>query len=625
MPRARSIALFAAASVAAGALFGACGTPSSGEDSSPVDAGADTGVVSVEGGTDADATPPLELPGCIEGKAVSAYPTEAKQIAVDGILPDLTLTGVESDGVTPKSYSLHDYYDPCASPARLLVFRVSAGWCGTCRWSVAHTTRIKDIDVGKRLELIDLLVSNDDNDGIQLADLATWRARMDRTEGLAIDPTFFLRNVSPLTPLLPLVVVVDVRTMKVRFVEQNPDPAYLEGRLRRTLQSLDGVAQDPFPKSILHDDLFSEDEWGLLSEIKVPGAPPSDPSNEVADSAAAAAFGKTLFSDKLLSPSGTVACSTCHDPLKQFSDGLQTSVAAQTGDRNAPQIALAAHSRWQFWDGRADSLWAQALGPFENEKEYASSRLYVAHQIVDRYSETYASIFAKYPLPDLSLLPAAGKPGDAAYDALTPTQRADVTRVYVNVGKSIAAFERTLRVQKNPIDDYIAGDMNALTNLQKHGLKTFARVGCLQCHYGPTLTDDAFHNVRFPTGRTDGMPDRGRIDGIPQLLAGEFLGTGVYSDSPTTARTFSGLVAGERSLGSFKTPSLRGIVGSAPFGHGGTVPTLAGVADHYRTAGLPPEDGRAVGEKEAWIGPFDTHARDQLVFVLDLFTGNVAP
>src|SRR6185503_10236923 len=108
------------------------------------------------------------------------------------------------------------------------------------------------------------------------------------------------------------------------------------------------------------------------------------------------------------------------------------------GNRNSPAIALSAHSRWQFWDGRADTLWMQALGPFEDAKEFGGSRLFVAQQIVKRYSTQYDEVFGtKYPLPDLTTFPQDGKPGDAAYDALSPAEQDDVTRVFVNVGKAI--------------------------------------------------------------------------------------------------------------------------------------------------------------------------------------------
>jgi len=607
----RTPSLFILLAALVPALFAACSSADSGSASPPL---------TDDAATTADASPSSSpLPGCVDGKAASPYPADATTIEILRPLKDTSFVGVESDGVTPKTYALRDLYDPCSPQSKILLIRVSAAWCGTCRWSVAHTKRLKDLDIGSRIFVLDLLIANEDNNGVATEDLASWRKRIDTTDGLAIDPLFSLQKASVTAPLLPLVVAVDVRTMNVVLVEPNPDPDYLEGRLRRQLEALDGLPLSPYPKSALHDELFTPDQWGLLEETTLPGAPPPDPTNEVADSAMAAAFGKQLFFDKGLSPTATVACSTCHDPTKQFGDNLPQGVGVSTGDRNTPDIALAAHARWQFWDGRADSLWAQALGPFENDKEFASSRLYVAHQIVDRYSAAYTSIFSKYPLPDLSALPASGKPGDATYDALPPDTKADITRIYVNVGKSIAAFERTLRVEKNAVDDYIAGNASALNQDEKEALQIFAKVGCLQCHYGPRLTDDAFHNIQFPTGRHDLAADRGRVDGISQLLASEFLGSGIYSDAPNAARSFAGLVAQPSALGAFKTPTLRGISTSAPYGHGGTFATLRDVTKHYGAPGLPPGDLRSAGAIEPWVGHFDTHAEEHLVHILNAF------
>lgn len=121
-----------------------------------------------------------------------------------------------------------------------------------------------------------------------------------------------------------------------------------------------------------------------------------------------------------------------------------------------------------------------------------------------------------------------------------------VTEIFVNVAKSIAAFERTLRVKPNRFDAYVGGDLNALTKEEKTGLAAFFGTGCVQCHWGPRLTDDAFHPDRYPTGRQDGKADRGRIDGVAKLLASEF------------AQPHPNLKAHDRQLGSFKTTSLRG-------------------------------------------------------------------
>jgi cytochrome c peroxidase len=100
----------------------------------------------------------------------------------------------------------------------------------------------------------------------------------------------------------------------------------------------------------------------------------------------------------------------------------------------------------------------------------------------------------------------------------------------------------------------LGGVASAVTPAQKDGMRAFFEAGCAQCHWGNRMTDDAFHNLRFPTGRDGLAPDRGRIDGIAKHDASEFRADGRWSDSK-----ISRLVATNPGmLGSFKTPALRG-------------------------------------------------------------------
>jgi cytochrome c peroxidase len=326
-----------------------------------------------------------------------------------------------------------------------------------------------------------------------------------------------------------------------------------------------------------------------------------------------------------MSPSGTVACSTCHDATKHFTDGLPQAVGVAPGNRNSPSILLASHQPWQFWDGRADTLWMQAVGPFENDLEFASSRLFVVHGLYDRYQADYQAIFgALPPMSDTTRFPPAGKPGDASWTAMATADQDAVTHAYVNVGKSIEAYERTLVVKPNALDSYASGTMTALTDAQKDALRAFFVVGCAQCHWGPRLTDDAFHVTRFPTGRTDGTADRGRIDGIPQLLQSPFNAAGSFSDDPAAAH-ITGLTADPSTLGAFKTAPLRGVADTAPYGHGGTLATLLDVANNYGVAGLDPSDPRAVGPSEPWLPLFDQPTRDALPTFLEILHADVGP
>lgn len=140
-------------------------------------------------------------------------------------------------------------------------------------------------------------------------------------------------------------------------------------------------------------------ERNLLRDYAI-GAPPPDPTNAVADSPAAAGLGQQFFFDTRFSgplvigsngsngatgpagASGTVGCVSCHNPAQGGADvrsrPANTSLGASWTGRNAPSVYNAAYAPWQFWDGRRDSLWSQALGPVESAGEHNFSRLQVA-------------------------------------------------------------------------------------------------------------------------------------------------------------------------------------------------------------------------------------------------------
>lgn len=573
-----------------------------------------------------DATTPREGL-CADGKPTADWPPGPYAIADRAVLPpDLTWDGPA--GVV----RVKDYFEPCATRSRLLVVRSSAAWCGPCIWHATHTTRLfGDARFADRLRLIDLVIADEDNMPATIPSATRFRARIDVPGGLdarlGIDVKYMMSTVLPEKSPLPEYVLVDSRTMKVRSVLANPDPDSLAGAFAVELASLDGQPTPTIPPPKLHDNLLTDDQWDLLQDMKVPAAPPADPTNEYADVPAAAALGQKLFADTGLSPSGTVACVTCHDPNNSFGDGIPQSIGVAKVDRNSPTIALASHARWQFWDGRADTLWMQALGPPENSKEIASSRLFIAQQIAARYAAEYDAVFgAKYPLPDLTGLPASGKPGDAAYDALPQAKRDEITRVYVNVGKSIAAFERTFRVLGNDIDAYAAGDTTALASAQRRrGFQAFFKVGCAQCHWGPRLSDDAFHNVGFPTGRQDGTADRGRADVLLGLASAEFVASSRWSDAPQAAKPLVFTSVPPSMVGAFKTPTLRGVTSSAPYGHGGAFKLLSDVSKHYGERAQQVAATQKAGAVEEWVPLFDKGLQTDLGVVLDELTAQRAP
>ncbi len=570
----------------------------------------------------ADATlPDAAKPSlCIDGKP-APYPTLTK-VDLFGTVPplDLPLLG-------GGKYSLSSRFEPCAPRSKILLIRQTAAFCGTCLWSQKHTAEVVPKELADRVELVDFVISDKNNVLVRTSeDLARMETELGGHAPLvAADPAYTMQSVGLGDRRLPFYVLVDSRTMLIRRFLPDPEPESLSSMLRREVAVLDGKTPPPLEDIAYQDGIFPRQHWDMLNDMTLPGKPPPDPTNAVADLPAAATLGKELFFDTQLSPTGTVSCATCHAPERGFADGRPHGVGVAEGDRNTPSILYASHARFQFWDGRADTLWLQAVGPLENPLEFGSSRLFVAHRVFAFYKDRYEAIFPTSPLPplgDTTRFPARGKPGDPAWDGMKPEDQAAVNQVFVRVAKLIEAFERTVAAKPNVLDRYIAGDRSALTPIEKQGMHIFFSAGCAQCHYGPRLTDDAFHNIRFPTGRRDGKPDLGASVGLPQLLAHEFRKP-AFADGPFQD-VFLPKDAPEL-VGSFRTPPLRGSTATAPYGHGGGLATLDDLAKHYGLAGLEEKDPRAIGKSEAWVPNFTDEHRKELVPAMRLFTGELVP
>jgi len=319
------------------------------------------------------------------------------------------------------------------------------------------------------------------------------------------------------------------------------------------------------------------------------GPVPADPSNAVADNPQAAAFGEALFNDTGFSSNGAVACATCHQADRQFQDGLPLGKGVGTTARRTMPLAGVAYDSWFFWDGHKDSLWAQAMGPMESTVEHDFTRAEVAARVATTYRDQYQALFG--PLPDLTQTgpasPLGADDARAAWAALSGGQQDDINRVFTNFAKSIAAFERTILPVETRFDRFSAGEPGAsLSPEEIRGFRLFTGKGqCVKCHNGPRLSDAFFHNtgVRSPV-----IPptDHGRAGAIAQVKSDIFNCLGAYSDAgPDDCGELKymsqDLPAFERA---FKTPSLRGVGGRAPYMHAGQIRTLAGVVEHYNRA-----------------------------------------
>lgn len=354
-------------------------------------------------------------------------------------------------------------------------------------------------------------------------------------------------------------------------------------------------------------DRWSDAEKATLGSMhlsRLP-APPADPSNAVALRPEAVALGQRLFADTRMSKNGQVACATCHDPTRDFQDGRPVGQGVATGSRRTMPVAGAAHGPWLFWDGRKDSLWSQALGPLEDAAEHGTDRLHLVRLLGANHRAEYEALFGRFP--SLPGVPAhagpLGSPDERqAWARLSSEERDAVNRAFANLGKAIAAYERTVTHGESRFDRYAAAVLKAdpaglmaLSAQEVNGLRLFIGKGqCATCHSGPLLTDQHFHNTGVPP-RAASSPDRGRGPAAAKVLGDEFNCLGRYSDAPPDSCLELRFIAADDPgmLGAFKTPGLRDVARRAPYMHAGQFSSLEQVVAHYRRS-----PAAAVGHSE---------------------------
>jgi cytochrome c peroxidase len=352
---------------------------------------------------------------------------------------------------------------------------------------------------------------------------------------------------------------------------------------------------------------WTPQEVAVIASMRLGQLAPAraDPSNAVEQLPAAVALGKRLFHDQRFSSNGEVSCASCHAADRQFQDGLPVGKGVGTGTRRSMPIVGVAHSPWLFWDGRKDSAWSQALGPLEDPAEHGSNRTRLVRTLATHYRAEYEALFER--LPDLAGLPTdAGPHGNAAeqaaWNALDAKRRHDVSRVFANMGKAIAAFEKTLAYGPARFDRYAeavaakdAAASRLLAPQEVNGLRLFIGKGqCVSCHNGPLLTDQAFHNTGVPP-RDAARPDAGRAAAIARVKQDEFNCLGPFSDAgPQACQELAYMVTeGKELQAAFKTPSLRNVAARPPYMHAGQFRELGEVIAHYVKA--PPA---ALGHSE---------------------------
>ncbi len=365
--------------------------------------------------------------------------------------------------------------------------------------------------------------------------------------------------------------------------------------------------------------------------------PPADPSNRFADDPRAAALGRKIFFDTRFSANGQVSCASCHIPEAGFIDRLPRGQGVALSRRRTMSLAPAAYAPFLFWDGRKDSLWSQALEPLEDPAEHGIDRQFAVQLIVENYAAEYEAVFGE--LPELSLPPSSSFE-DGGSGVSTPTAapvaepveapvaepvEAPVMRVFANLGKAVAAYERTLRPTPSRFDRYAealraGAPSDVLTPEEQAGLRLFiGEARCITCHNGPLLTDHAFHNTGVPLAPGEEI-DRGRMEAIDKLLSDPFNCLGPYSDAaPDQCGELRFLqTEGPELEAAFKPASLRGIANSAPYMHNGVFKTLEEVVRHYNRAPLA-----AAGRSELIPLRLSARDREQLTAFLRTLDGTL--
>jgi cytochrome c peroxidase len=329
----------------------------------------------------------------------------------------------------------------------------------------------------------------------------------------------------------------------------------------------------------LHGALAPQAQLELLEKLGVAPTVPKQPAlvdialwNELppADNATTPEridLGRKLYFDLHLSKDGTVACATCHDVAKGFTDQRPVSegIADQLGRRNAPTTLNALFFQEFFLDGRAPSLEAQAKLPIVNPIEMGQPSGEAAVQAIAA-DPAYQQLFQK----------AYGRPPN-----------------YEDVGRAIAAFERTLLFLGSPFDRFLAGDEQAISEQARQGWVLFnGKARCMTCHAlnpsNPIGTDNRFHNIGV-AARHQNFGDLAKKalqalkekQGKAGLEAVDHLA--LETDMSELGRF---MVTKDRSdIGAFKTLQLRNVGVTPPYMHDGSMQTLWDVVDHYNKGG----------------------------------------
>jgi len=280
--------------------------------------------------------------------------------------------------------------------------------------------------------------------------------------------------------------------------------------------------------------------------------------------AAQVALGRKLFFEKRLSRDGTVACATCHDVSRGFTDQrpLFEGVGGQVGRRNSPTVLNALFFHTQFWDGRARTLEDQAKLPIVNPIEMGQ------------------------PTPEAAVASIAG---DQEYQREFRTAFGhEVT--YEGIASALASFERTLVFLDAPFDRFLAGDVKAISDEAREGWALFnGKARCVSCHQlnssNPIGTDNRFHNIGVSARHQDfeELAKRALKTLAEDDSSEKQDKLAIESDLSELGRFV--VTKNRADVGAFKTEQIRNVGISPPYMHDGSLGTLWDVMDHYNKGG----------------------------------------
>jgi cytochrome c peroxidase len=413
-------------------------------------------------------------------------------------------------------------------------------------------------------------------------------------------------------------------------------------------------------------DGFTEEQWAAIEQMEpLKGGPPPSKYNLRGDDLELAKFGQMIYFDKDVAeaitaagPSGNVgdirkvSCFNCHGseyavdarpfPISHGRSWLNTN----TG----PLTNLAWYD-WTLSTGRFDSMVEHGTTVWGT----SATPLAQARFLYLKYKDEYNAVFPETPLdPRLGIdptdptnvYPATGGPKssatapDGAYEKMPQDAQDNIAQMRANLGKAFDAYPRQLMTPESPFQKYVRDrNFSQISDKAKRGLALFiGKAACNECHNGPALMDNKFHNVGAPgltlqpvTNATI-APNRGRAGVIPAMLANLaavqanpnapiFNGAGKFSDNPTLGLQRLQEVQKEdqdhcltrdpmtmvctqydASLeGAFRTLSLLNCAQSGPYFHSGVVNSLEDVVRQYNAGGAPA--GMYVGTVDPKVRP----------------------